>query len=96
MVLLAFKDRLFCEADETSDSDIILDIKEEANQIIMRVKNDCGFVIRRTAERQIRGIQKSGFLTSDNQRIGEGYELVIEGEGGDVPDRLTHSPRQVY
>ncbi|MFW9800961.1 MAG: hypothetical protein ACFFD9_11025 [Candidatus Thorarchaeota archaeon] len=51
---------------------------------------------RRAAERNARSIQKSGFQTSKRGRVGAGYELVVEGPGGSLPERLTHSPREVY
>ncbi len=51
---------------------------------------------RRAAERNARGIEKVGFQTASKGRIGRGYELVIEGHGGGLPDRLRHSPREVY
>lgn len=51
---------------------------------------------RRAAERNARGIEKVGFQTTKHGRIGRGYELVIEGHGGGLPDRLRHSPREVY
>ena len=97
MVYLALKDRLFIEADENNGNsdDAVLVIDEENKKMVLKFSENCGFVLRRTAERQARGIQKSGFLTSDNQRVGADFTLDIEGQNG-VPDRLTHSPRKVY
>lgn len=96
MVVLVFKDNEFNQADDNTESDILLKIDETQQKMILHVSPECGFVNRRTAERQARGIQKTGFLTGENHRVGAGYELVVEGNGGEVPDRLTQSPRQVY
>ena len=60
------------------------------------VPSGASMIERRAAERNARGIEKVGFQTASKGRIGRGYELVIEGHGGGLPDRLRHSPREVY
>ncbi len=53
-------------------------------------------IAKRAAERQARGITKSGFLCNDGGRCGRDHELEILGEGGQLPERLRGSPREVY
>ncbi len=96
MVYLVFNNRLFHESDDDNNSHEAALVIDEANKkMTLKFSGECGFVIRRTAERQARGIQKTGFVSNGNNRIGMDYELTIEG-GNEVPDRLTHSPRKVY
>ena len=96
MVYLVFNNRQFHESDDDNNShEATLVIDESNKKMTLKFSGDCGFVIRRTAERQARGIQKAGFVSNGNSRIGMDYELAIEGANG-VPDRLTHSPRKVY
>ena len=97
MVYLALKDRQFIETDNNdgNSAEAVLIIDEENKKMVLRFSEECGFVLRRTAERQAGGIQKSGFLSSNNHRVGIEYTLDIQGQNG-VPERLTHSPRKVY
>ncbi|UCH05430.1 MAG: hypothetical protein JSW05_04490 [Candidatus Thorarchaeota archaeon] len=71
-------------------------VDESQKKLILAVPGGVSMIERRAAERNARSIQKSGFQTSKRGRIGAGFELVIEGHGGSLPDRLTHSPREVY
>lgn len=96
MVYLVFNERQFFESDDDNNShEAALVIDEPNKRMTLKFSTECGFVKRRTAERQARGIQKTGFVAKGNNRVGVDYELSIEGENG-VPDRLTHSPRKVY
>ncbi|MHA2434178.1 MAG: hypothetical protein ACXADO_13200 [Candidatus Thorarchaeota archaeon] len=79
-----------------SDDTILLVIDDAQKKLIMSVPTSIGMITRRAAERQARGIQKSGFLCSDGGRYGRNHELELLGEGGQLPDRLTQSPREVY
>lgn len=78
----------------TADDAILLVI--EGKKITMSVPAGMSMIARRAAERQARGITKTGFLCNDGGRVGRDAELEILGEGGQLPDRLTHSPREVY
>ncbi len=80
----------------SSDNSITLMIDETAKKMIMTVPSSATMIARRAAERQARGIVKSGFLCRDGGRYGRDHELEIAGEGGQLPERLTHSPREVY
>lgn len=80
----------------SSDDSILLVIDEAQKKLLMTVPNNIGMIARRAAERQARGITKSGFLSSDGGRYGRDHELEVLGEGGQLPDRLRQSPREVY
>lgn len=71
-------------------------VDESQKKLILAVPGGVSMIERRAAERNARSIQKSGFQTAKRGRIGAGFELVVEGHGGSLPDRLTHSPREVY
>jgi hypothetical protein len=80
---------------EATDA-ILLAIDEGAKKLTMSVPEGKSMIVRRAAERQARGITKTGFLCNDGGRYGRDAELEILGEGGQLPERLTHSPREVY
>ena len=79
-----------------ADDTILLAIDESQKKLIMTVPTGIGMIAKRAAERQARGITKSGFLCKDGGRYGRDHELEILGEGGQLPDHLTQSPREVY
>ncbi|MBD3406964.1 MAG: hypothetical protein GF411_12675 [Candidatus Lokiarchaeota archaeon] len=80
----------------TSDDSILLVIDEGQKKLIMSVPGNVSMIQRRAAERQARGIKKTGFLCSDGGRAGRDHELEVLGEGGRLPERLRESPREVY
>jgi hypothetical protein len=80
----------------TSNESIILTIDDAKKRLFMSVPSNITMIVRRAAERQARGITKTGFLIRTGARVGAGFELEVEGEGGKLPDRLTSSPREVY
>ncbi|NWF95993.1 MAG: hypothetical protein HXY34_07595 [Candidatus Thorarchaeota archaeon] len=80
----------------SSDDSVLLVIDESQKRLIMSVPPNVSMIVRRAAERQARGITKSGFLCRDGGRHGRDHELEVVGEGGSLPDRLTRSPREVY
>ncbi len=87
----------FNETSRTaSDDSILLVIDESQKKLLMSVPGHISMINRRAAERQARGITKTGFLCSDGGRYGRDHELEVLGEGGNLPERLTHSPREVY
>lgn len=75
---------------------ILLVIDDAGKRLTMSVPEGKSMIVRRAAERQARGITKTGFLCNDGGRYGRDAELEILGEGGQLPERLTHSPREVY
>ncbi len=87
----------FVETTKTaSDDTIILEINEAQKKLIMTVPGRIGLITRRAAERQARSIIKIGFLCKDGGRYGRDFELEVQGSGGQLPERLQHSPREVY
>ncbi|TFG03737.1 hypothetical protein EU538_13060 [Candidatus Thorarchaeota archaeon] len=81
---------------DASPDSIMLVIDEGQKKLLMTVPSRVGMITRRAAERQARGITKSGFLCNDGGRYGRGHELEVLGEGGRLPERLRQSPREVY
>ncbi|MHA2241117.1 MAG: hypothetical protein ACXACE_05890 [Candidatus Thorarchaeota archaeon] len=79
-----------------ADDAIFLTIDEAQKKLLMTVPPDVSMIVRRAAERQARGITKSGFLLRNGGRAGRDHELEVIGEGGQLPDRLRDSPREVY
>ena len=79
-----------------ADDTILLAIDESQKKLIMTVPPGTGMIAKRAAERQARGITKSGFLCNDGGRCGRDHDLEILGEGGQLPERLRGSPREVY
>jgi hypothetical protein len=51
---------------------------------------------RRTALRLADTVARSGYLLSTGERVGQGFELVIDEKGTAIPDRLKQSPRVSY
>jgi hypothetical protein len=80
----------------SADTAILLAIDEGQKKLLMTVPSGVSMITKRAAERQARGITKSGFLLRSGGRAGRGLELEVMGEGGQLPDRLSHSPREVY
>ncbi|MEM2142204.1 MAG: hypothetical protein QXS20_09060 [Candidatus Thorarchaeota archaeon] len=80
----------------SSDDSILLIIDDTQKKLKMMIPNGVSMITRRTAERQAQGISKTGFLAKDGGRYGRGHELEVVGEGGQLPERLTRSPREVY
>ncbi len=96
MTVLEYKDSKFHETSNEPMSGVTLKVDDQAKKLILTIPNDVSMIQRRAAERNARGIQKTGYMTKRGASIGRGYELVIEGTGGGLPDRLKQSPREVY
>ncbi|MHA2396727.1 MAG: hypothetical protein ACXAC0_08485 [Candidatus Thorarchaeota archaeon] len=94
--MLEYKNSQFHECAGTPTTPITLTVDESVKKLILVVPSGASMIERRAAERNARGIEKVGFQTNSKGRIGRGFELVIEGHGGGLPDRLRHSPREVY
>ena len=86
-VILSFVGTDFVEGN-SSDSTITLLVDESQNKLVLQVTPQAGFVERRTAERQARGIAKIGFALKNGNRVGHGFDLDVAAEGGGVPERL--------
>ena len=95
-IVLEYRNSQFHECSGTPTTPISLTVDDTQKKLILVVPSGTGMIERRAAERNARGIEKAGFQTAKSGRIGRGYELVVEGHGGGLPDRLRHSPREVY
>lgn len=96
MTVLEYKQNQFSECTGQPTTEITLTIDDNLKKLVLVVPGGVSMIERRSAERGARAIEKAGFQTTKKGRIGRGYELVIQGQGGNLPDKLTHSPREVY
>lgn len=96
MTVLEYRDSQFHEVRGQPTADITLKIDSGPKKLILSIPGGVSMIQRRSAERNARSIASSGFQLSRGGRVGRGFELVIEGGGGGLPDRLTRSPREVY
>jgi hypothetical protein len=85
-VVLGFVGTDFIEG--ASENAITLLVDERQKKLVLKIAPQAGFVERRTAERQARGITKIGFQLKNGMRVGQGFDLELNGDGGDVPERL--------
>ena len=86
-IVLSFVGTDFVEGN-SAEGAITLLVDEAHKKLVLQVNPQAGFVERRTAERQARGITKIGFMLKNGMRIGQGFALEVAGDGGDVPERL--------
>jgi hypothetical protein len=93
---LEYRNSQFHECSGQPNTPISLVVDDSQKKLILMINTDVSMIERRAAERNARGIEKVGFQTAKQGRVGRGFELVIEGHGGGLPDRLRHSPREVY
>lgn len=93
---LEYRNSQFHECSGLPATAISLTVDDSQKKLILVIPTGASMIERRAAERNARGIEKVGFQTAKHGRVGRGYELVIEGHGGGLPDRLKHSPREVY
>ena len=96
MTFLEYKDNQFHECSGTPATQITLKVDNAMKKLILTVPSGASMIERRAAERNARSIQKSGYQTARMGRSGRDYELDVGGGGGGLPDKLRHSPREVY
>ena len=85
---LAFKDKLFIEAESSAvDAAAILSIDEDNGKATLTFTPAANLVDRRTAQRQAQSICKTGFLTQVGKRIGIDCKLDVS-EVDSIADRL--------
>ncbi len=96
MTFLEYRDSQFYECAGQPATEINLKVDDSQKKLILNVPGGVSMIQRRSAERAARGISKAGYKSKSGATLGRGYELVIEGHGGSLPDRLKHSPREVY
>jgi hypothetical protein len=93
MVKLVYKEKGFSEG--SGDGEIVLLVDSQAKKLILKSSPGANFIDVRTAERQARSFPKIGIPLKTGETVGRGFEFVVETEIG-PPDKLRHSPRQVY
>ncbi len=95
MIVLEYQDGTFVEAKQGS-SNIRLEVEKSAKKINVVLPQGTNLIERRTALRLADTIARSGYLLSTGERVGRGFELVIDEKGTAIPDRLKASPRISY
>jgi hypothetical protein len=93
VVKLGFKEKGFVEG--LSDAEIFLLVDVQEKKLTLTSSPGANFIDVRTAERQARSFPKVGITLKNGYKVGQGFELVIENDI-EPPDRLRHSPREVY
>lgn len=86
-IKLYYTDKLFKDSGKADNTLATLEINMETSIATMSYAPEANIADQRTAQRQARGICKTGFLLSNNERIGAGCELVLPGDEN-LPDRL--------
>ncbi|MHA1946070.1 MAG: hypothetical protein ACXAC6_03300 [Candidatus Hodarchaeales archaeon] len=84
---LIWEDGFYLKNDEKpSKNKIFLYIDEESKYMRLTYPSSIDLITRRTLERQLRQIQKRGFLIeNDNLRIGQDFEYQVEEDREDIP-----------
>ena len=95
-MILEYSNSQFHECVAPKENSISLKIDDSQKKLTLMIPSTASMIEKRSAERNARGISKAGFLSNAGVTLGRGYELIVEGSGGALPDRLTHSPREVY
>jgi hypothetical protein len=95
MIVLKFENGTYIEG-EKSASGIRCELDKATKKVTIFLPRGTGLIERRTALRQADTIARSGFLLKTGERIGQGYELVIDEKVSAVPERLLQSPRVSY
>jgi hypothetical protein len=93
IVKLNFKNKVFVQ--EADESEITLLVDPQAKKMVLKSSPGANFIDVRTAERQARSFPKIGIPLKNGENVGRGFEFQIENDIG-PPDKLRHSPRQVY
>lgn len=73
------------------DDQVSLTVDEESEKIILRITEGTGLVIRRTIQRRVQSIAKSGFLVSGGLRIGAGFSTVEEAPEEELSETLLQA-----
>ncbi|MFX0113690.1 MAG: hypothetical protein ACFFB3_04015 [Candidatus Hodarchaeota archaeon] len=73
------------------DDQVTLTIDEESEKIILRITESIGLVVRRTIQRRVNSIAKSGFLVSGGLRIGAGFSVVEEAPEEQLSETLLQA-----
>jgi hypothetical protein len=73
------------------DDQVSLIIDEESEKIVLRITEGIGLVVRRTIQRRVQSIAKSGFLVSGGLRIGAGFSTEEEAPEEQLSDTLLQA-----
>ena len=95
MIVLEYQGGSFVEGNKGA-SGIRVNLDKATKKIKVVLPQGTSLIERRTALRQVDTIARSGFLLSSGERVGRGWEMVIEEKGTAIPERLTVSPRISY
>ena len=95
MIVLEYQDGTFIEAKQGSGG-IRCEVDKTSKKIKMILPQGTNLIERRTALRLADTIARSGYLLSTGERVGQGYELVLDEKGTAIPERLKQSPRISY
>lgn len=95
MIVLEYQDGTLIEANQGS-SGIRCEVDKTTKKIKMVLPQGTNLIERRTALRLADTVARSGYLLSTGERVGQGFELVIDEKGTAIPERLKTSPRVSY
>jgi len=95
VIVLEYQDGTFIESKQGSGS-IRCEVDKTSKKINVIMPQGTNLIERRTALRLADTIARSGYLLSTGERVGQGYQLVIDEKGSAIPERLKVSPRISY
>ena len=95
MIVLEFRDDRFVEVRGTA-SGIRVELDKATRQVKVFIPAGTSLIKRRTALRQAESIARTGFLRDTGERVGRGWELVVNEEDTGIPERLTKHPLISY
>jgi len=95
VIVLEFREDRFVEASGTP-SGIRVELDKATKQVKVFIPAGTSLVKRRTALRQAESIARTGFLRDTGERVGIGWELVVNEEDTGIPERLTKHPLVSY
>jgi hypothetical protein len=95
LIVLEYQDGTFIEANAGTGG-IRCEVDKTTKKIKMVLPQGTNLIERRTALRLADTIARSGYLLSTGERVGQGYELVLDEKGTVIPERLKSSPRVSY
>ncbi|MFX0168429.1 MAG: hypothetical protein ACFE89_03635 [Candidatus Hodarchaeota archaeon] len=95
MIVLEYQDGTFIESKQGAGG-IRCEVDKTSKKINVIMPQGTNLIERRTALRLADTIARSGYLLSTGERVGQGYQLVIDEKGSAIPERLKVSPRISY
>jgi hypothetical protein len=95
VIVLEYQDGTFIKSKQGAGG-IRCEIDKTSKKINVIMPQGTNLIERRTALRLADTIARSGYLLSTGERIGQGYQLVIDEKGTAIPERLKVSPRISY